>query len=156
MINLKSHDLARECQLFFSLSTGTVMFEAAQVYIAMKGKWTRTSLESYEEENLCWHMRNRLCQNDVYESEEGCLIRIALALKRGMVQMRIQNRQILEIDSTEAPEQKVIFSAFQPMISALLNPTGTYTIDVIIPGHSTVISKTGTIVELSRTFRFLG
>jgi hypothetical protein len=156
MIVLHSDDLARECQLFFSQSTCTFSFEAAQVYISMRRKRTGTSLKSYEEEDLCWHMRNRLCQSNVYESEEGCLIRIALALKRAMVLMRIQNDQILKIDSTEAPEQNVIFSAFHPMFSALLKPTGTYTIDILIPGRSAVIPKTGTIVELSRTFRFFG
>lgn len=105
------------------------------------------------EEELRNEIGYSLNHDDVFESEEGSLIRIALALQR-RVWMKIHHEQVFEINSAEILEREVVLEKFQPLFSALLRPTGAYRMEITGAGFSEPISKTGTIMELANLFRF--
>lgn len=146
-----SSQLLGKCQFLFPINR--CVLQAAQVYVAMVEIWGNDVAESRVGKQLLLEMRIRLCQSGVHQSEEGSLIRIALALQR-QAWMRIQNNQVFGISSTEIPEQKVVLKRLQPLFGARLIPTGTYKLDIYTDGVSQLLSKTGTVVELASLFWF--
>ena len=91
----------------------------------------------------------RLNHNGVSESEEGSLIRIALALQ-ARVWMKIQGGQVFEINSAEIPEQQVVLEKFQP---SFLEHSREYKMEITVVGFSQPILKSGTVIELANLFR---
>lgn len=146
-----SPQLLGKCQFLFP--TNRYGFQAAQVYVAMVEIWGNNVAESRVGNQLLLEMRIRLCQSGIHQSEEGSLIRIALALQRP-AWMRIQNNQVFGISSTEIPKQKVVLKKLQPLFGACLNPTGTYKMDISTDGVSQPLSKIGTVVELASLICF--
>lgn len=152
IISLHSLKLIHACHQFFG-ATG-FKFEASQVYVAMIAKYKKSFLDESEEKSLCWAMRSRLCHDQVYDSEEGFLIRIALALKRRVIYMKIQQQQSIGAALKEIPEQKVIFEEVQPLYGPLLKPIETYSVTVSFIDYTKTVFTDKTLGEIAKAIRF--
>ncbi|KAJ5150363.1 hypothetical protein N7492_010714 [Penicillium capsulatum] len=150
IVEMGPSPLLSMCQRFFS--TKIQEFHAAAVYVVIKDMSGEYIFDKATEDELRFEIGYRLNDGGVFKSEEGSLIRIALALEQ-QVWMKIQDDRVFDISSPDIPEREVVLKKFQPLFSVHLRPTGLYRVEITVVGFSQPISKSGTVTELANLFR---
>lgn len=144
--------LLLECQSLYN--TRRSAFSAAEVYVTMMKFSSRYTFETAEGNWLRFIMRETVCKEGVYDSNEGSLIRIALALQRKVL-VRVKDSRLYDNTRSDILEQEVTLEKFEPLLSQRLTSTGLWRIDVSFPDFSYLVSKQGTLRQLSESFRFM-